>query len=111
MGALLAIGLLSGAMVEEYFFLDVILRGFPAEQWLLAHARFGALHPYTVIPTAAVGMLLIFLTFVLDRDVRSPRALGTVGEVGDPDPADRVFGRPTTTVREWCERARGKADA
>jgi uncharacterized membrane protein len=75
--AILLIGLLSGAMIEEYFFLRVILRDFPADLWLLAHARFGELHPYTVIPTALLGMLFIGLTFIIDRDVRSPRAAAT----------------------------------
>jgi hypothetical protein len=78
-GAILLIGLLSGAMVEEYIFHHVIVRDFAAEQWLQAHARFADVHPFTVIPAAIVGVLLIFLTFVVDRDIRSPRALATWG--------------------------------
>ncbi|CAN5862556.1 MAG: DUF1772 domain-containing protein [Gemmatimonadetes bacterium] len=77
--AILLIGLVSGALIEEYFFLDVILRGFPAEQWLLAHSRFAMLHPYSLIPAAVLGLLLIFLTFAVDRDIRSPRAIATWG--------------------------------
>jgi len=75
--AILLIGLLSGAMVGEYFFLRVILRDFPAALWILAHARFGELHPCTVIPTAVLGMIFIGLTFIVDRDARSARAVAT----------------------------------
>jgi hypothetical protein len=79
--ATLLIGLLAGAMAEEYLLLRVVLRELPGDAWVGVHARFADVHPYTVIPTAVLGSAAIIASLVVERDARSRRALATWGAV------------------------------
>jgi hypothetical protein len=76
------IGLLAGAMAEEYLLLRYVLEGLPGETWVALHARFADVHPYTVIPTAVLGMTALLATFFVESDTRSPRAIATWVAVG-----------------------------
>ena len=70
-----ALGIVTGAMVEEYALFKFILMGLPAEHWAHVHSKFGALHPYTIIPLASTGTLALFVTIALEREFRSRRAM------------------------------------
>jgi hypothetical protein len=71
------IGLLAGAMAEEYLLLRYVLEGLPGETWVALHASFADVHPYTVIPTAVLGTTALLATFFVERETRSPRAIAT----------------------------------
>jgi hypothetical protein len=71
------IGILSGAMAEEYFVLRRVLANLDGAQWGAAHAAFGSFHPFTIIPLAIVGTLAVFATAALERPRRSTRAMLT----------------------------------
>jgi uncharacterized membrane protein len=68
---LLLVGILAGAMFEEYFFLKVILAELPKEQWTRLHARFGILHPYTIIPIATLSTLSLVFILIMERKINS----------------------------------------
>jgi hypothetical protein len=76
------IGLLAGAMIEEYLLLRFILADLPGDDWVTLHARFADVHPFTVIPAAVLGTTAILATFFVERDTRSPRAIATWVAVG-----------------------------
>lgn len=65
------IGLLAGAMLEEYFVISRVLAHLSGDQFARAHAQFGTFHPFTVIPLALVGGLATVLVPVLDRQQNS----------------------------------------
>jgi hypothetical protein len=75
--AVICIGLVSGAMAEEYFVLRLVLEGLEAGQWGQAQAAFGHFHPWTVIPLAIVGTIAVFTAAVLERPRNSSRAVLT----------------------------------
>ena len=70
-----ALGIVTGAMLEEYALLKVVLADLPANEWAQVHAKFGDLHPYTVVPLAGSGTLALFVAIALERDFRSRRAM------------------------------------
>ncbi len=69
---LLLVGILAGAMFEEYFFLKVIMGELPKEQWASIHAGFGEFHPYTIIPIAALSILSLIFILILEKKINSP---------------------------------------
>jgi hypothetical protein len=75
--ATLLIGILAGAMAEEYLLLRVVLSDLPGEAWVGVHAKLADVHPYTVVPAAVLGSVFVMLTPFVERDTRSRRALAT----------------------------------
>lgn len=69
---LLLVGILAGAMFEEYFFLKIIMAELPKEQWTSIHAGFGVFHPYTIIPIAALSTLSLIFILILEKKINSP---------------------------------------
>lgn len=82
MVAVISIGLLSGAMFEEYFVLRHAFAGLDGQGWGKAQAAFGIFHPWTIIPLAIVGTLSVFVAAALERPRKSARALITWGAAG-----------------------------
>lgn len=67
MVALSCIGLLAGAMFEEYFVLARVLTHLRGADWANAHAAFGTFHPWTIIPLAIAGTVAICVAAALER--------------------------------------------
>ena len=71
--ALGCIGLLSGAMLEEYFVLRYVLAHLDGAQWGRAHAAFGTFHPWTIIPLAVIGTVALFVIAAREKPRASTR--------------------------------------
>lgn len=69
---LFLVGLLAGAMMEEYFIVKIAMAELSKEQWGIVHARFGRFHPFTIIPIAALSTLSIIFILMLERKINSP---------------------------------------
>jgi len=52
-----------------------------------------------------------FMGGQLRRAIALMRLLQRVGELGDPDEANRLLGAPTTTVAQWCRQQAAAAEA
>lgn len=74
---LFVLGILAGAMFEEYFFFSVILAELPPDTWAGLHARFGIVHPFTVIPLAALTTITLGVVAVRERRAPPPLARRT----------------------------------
>lgn len=75
--ALCCIGLLSGAMLEEYFVLQRVLARLDGPAWAQAHAAFATFHPWSVVPLAVLGTIAIFVAAALERPRSSARSVLT----------------------------------
>lgn len=69
--------------------------------------------PGTRLVTVPLPVMRAVDRFVLHGELRANLdimgLLARLGERGDPEPARRVLGPATTTVRDWCERRRAAA--
>lgn len=65
-----------------------------------------AAHPRVVtVPLPAMRLVdRLFLRGALSLQLDIMGLLGRLGERGDPEPANALLGRPTTTARVWCQQ-------